>query len=369
MFQNEKEAAKSFNKSLYCDALIAYAKNVLNSCDSNAILITNGDNDTYPLLYAQSYLGIRKDVLVANMSLLSLPRFIEMLKRGLMDAKPAPISWDNEKIRMANSFIQLNRNKEEILPFSILLENIQEKKMQVDACKFYLLNEKKDTLLIDLSRKSYLLLGDVMVLEMIAQGGGKRPICFANTLNYNSMEHLKPYLALDGFVYKMADSIQVPNTDYLKMKIMNAHHFDVEKNYEKYTEVFDWAGTERLGYEAFNLAEMYIQSVAQVALGLIHKEENEKALELIEQSYQRIHGSGLKTISSDILLLQVYYEMDEIAKGNLLAKKILTDIQSHKLAQNLEPFSQSQSATESYIKEMLAYYVAEYKQTKAIFGK
>jgi hypothetical protein len=53
-------------------ALLFYNYNVLMSVDKDAILITNGDNDTYPLWILQDALGVRKDVMVINQSLILL---------------------------------------------------------------------------------------------------------------------------------------------------------------------------------------------------------------------------------------------------------------------------------------------------------
>ncbi|MGK2863584.1 MAG: glycosyltransferase family 117 protein [Chitinophagaceae bacterium] len=98
MLQQEWDDHDRSNKTLAPDL----ARNYLESCAPNAILFTFGDNDTYPLWYAQEVEGIRPDIRIINNSLLGIDWYINQLRRKINQADSVDVIWSEEQIEGHN---------------------------------------------------------------------------------------------------------------------------------------------------------------------------------------------------------------------------------------------------------------------------
>ncbi|PHI21709.1 hypothetical protein CEQ90_00010 [Lewinellaceae bacterium SD302] len=99
---NSQEVAENFIGQMpdtYGEHLKFAGKLLLESVPENGILITESDNDTYPLLYLQLKENLRTDVLVVNRHLLNVPRYVNMLRKGKQVGGALKLSTDDELVR------------------------------------------------------------------------------------------------------------------------------------------------------------------------------------------------------------------------------------------------------------------------------
>lgn len=187
-----------------------YAYNMLMSVDDNAVLFTNGDNDTFPLWYLQEVEGVRQDVRVANLSLLNTPWYVRQLKnQSSRTSEPLPISLPDEVIDDLRIERWVPRELELPVDRSALLTDMS------DNAGFVPLrdsSELESPMRWRLEGRPYdqdvnLLYGaDQVALNMImtnAQSGWERPIYFGVTVAPDGQLDLQDWFQLEGQAYRI----------------------------------------------------------------------------------------------------------------------------------------------------------------------
>jgi len=98
------------------------AQNFLNNLEPNAVLICNGDNDTYPLWYLQNVEGVRTDVRIINMSLLPTEWYSSVLLDKVMKSEPLPMTLTKKDLQTGKFGKMESRLTELVLVIWILVK-------------------------------------------------------------------------------------------------------------------------------------------------------------------------------------------------------------------------------------------------------
>jgi hypothetical protein len=182
------------------------AYNLLNSCAPNAIIFTNGDNDTFPLWYIQEVEGVRTDVRVVNLSLLNTDWYIYQLKHNQSNkSAPLPITFDedfymgerNASKQVARFTLELPVDKKKVVENGLVSaaeEGKVESPMRVNVA------------VRGRGEYTYLMKQDMMILNIlqnVAADGWQRPVYFANTVGPSSYIGLQDYFELQGMAYRI----------------------------------------------------------------------------------------------------------------------------------------------------------------------
>lgn len=246
-----------------------YASNFLESCDPNAIIFTYGDNDTYPLWYAQEVEGIRTDVRVVNLSLIAVDWYINGLRKRVNDSAPIKFTISEEAYRgeQRNALYPMQNTTEE-MPLNRALRIMGESHpvsaggqtfpSYLPSTNLYIPIEipraiqsgwvsETDTgnivtrIPVKLGKR-YITKDDLAVLDIIMSNIYDRPVYFSVTCREDKLMGLEDYTQMEGMGLKIIP-IRTPSNK--NMFIYGSGRMDVERTYDRVMNKWKWGNFDK----------------------------------------------------------------------------------------------------------------------------
>lgn len=347
-----------------------FGQNYLVGLPENAIIFTMGDNDTFPLWYAQEVENFRTDVRVCNLMYLQTDWYIDQMRQQAYDSKPLPIDWTSdryaglkgyyahimppsklkEQINNAVGDTSINydnyfdtkaftdtmaldqattimRTKDNYLPKNpygiesgvILPSAYFNAPINKDSVDWQSLGvDSADEFGIDLKNKNVIYRSDIMVMDMlnnINKDNWDRPIYYAMTIGEPPL-NLEGKSKMEGITYRITPS-EVKDEDRVNLDI----------TFDNVMNKYKWGGANdpRVYMDENNqrLARSFRYVFRELIDGLLAAGDSERALQALDKSSEVLPGSTLPRGTESISFVANYYDLGEKDKAEQIAKEIL----------------------------------------------
>ena len=338
---------------------VEMAKNYLNSVGQNGILVTHGDNDTFPLWYAQEVENIRPDVRICNTSLLGTDWHIDQMKYAVNESAPLDLTvGPRQYLYGTNEYVHIYDTRDSILLLSDVMrifkhpdakipltsgrnvDYIMSRKFAIpvnkeNVIKYGILDEKyadqiPEYIVLTMSPdKDYLTKPEIFMLDLLSNYQWDRPI---NLLSMGGDINigLKEYLMYDGFSYRF---VPIRN----KMKSTDIGFADPEDLYYKMKNVYTWDALKRTDYFA-DYQNFYTfcgvlsqrQLFTNVAKEMLKIGDKERAIEMLDMCQDCVPEEtfplditylGFSNEYMVVDMIETYYDAGAPEKALELAKK------------------------------------------------
>jgi hypothetical protein len=318
IYQNEEIAMQQIqDKNLYSDNYKMYAKNMLDSCDKDALLFTVGDNDTFPLLTYQAQNNYRTDVLIVNTSLLQSPQYILMMKEGILDSGGIPLSISSDFIKDRLSEVIANLNSIVTNKFNIA-ENFTNSYQVIPSSNF-VFQENKTVLKWNID-EPIIYRNQLVLLDIIATNNWKRPIYFSINNSYENYLGLSNYLQFEGVVYKLVSN----KGEVSKSEIGFITPSKLELNLNR----FQFNNKANLPVEERQLIMDYRLIYNRLASYYIKKNDTKKATLILDECI-KLFPNDKAYFSFDIVsIIENYYKLASFEKGKALQTQLFQNFKN-----------------------------------------
>lgn len=356
-----------------------YSYNILQSCAPNAILFTNGDNDTFPLWYLQDVEGVRRDVKVVNLSLLNTSWYILQMKNN------DPYNVGTININLSDEQIEQVRPVQwEAQQVTIPLPDPEKNK--TDLYEKYNVN---DSSVIKAGKITFTMnptlnfgnikavrVQDLMVRQIVLDNAWKRPIYFAVTCSNDSKIGLGSYLKMEGMASRLVPEkgiatngpFDLVNDEIIEMQITENYGYSKD-----YKPGFKFRGLNDpdifFDDNQTRMVQNYRNAFLALSLDYLKQNKNDLAELTLDKMEEKIPrnligfdrpeflayvGDIYLNAGAEDKAIKIYNEFEQSALANL--EKNPTDINSiQNLVQIYERTKQYGKAA-SFLERLSSYY-------------
>ena len=343
---------------------VEMAKNYLNSVGPDGILVTHGDNDTFPLWYAQEVENVRPDVRIANTSLLGTDWHIDQMKYAVNESSPLDLQvGPHQYLYGTNEYVFIQDRMDTVIPLSdvmrifrhpeakLMLTNdkevdyINSRRFSIpvnkeNVIKYGILDEKyadriPDEIVLTIPKdKQYLTKPEIFMLDLLSTYQWDRPLHLLS-MGGDINVGIKEYLMYEGFSYKF---VPIKN----KMKSTDIGFADPEDLYYKMKNVYKWDALKRTDYFV-DYQNLYTfcgvlsqrQLFVNVAKEMMKIGDTARAVEMLDMCQECVPEENFPLdmtylgFSNEYMVLDMislYYEAGENEKALELSEKITEDL-------------------------------------------
>ncbi len=265
-----------------------FGANYLNSMqrEGHPIILTNGDNDTFPLWYNHEVEGVRTDTRVVNMEYLQTDWYIDQMKRQAYDSPPLPISLSHEDYKEGRmEYVPIDTDSIAIGPATISLKG-----------------------------KKGLFKNELMVLDMLLQANWERPVYMSISMGSDILPFLRDHLVLEGLAYRIS-----PTATNQKI--------DVERLYDNIMHRFRYGGLSTKGIyvdeDVKRMANTHQLIMGVLIDSLLQRGDTKRALNVCHKWQKEMPQENVPYTEYALSMARCYYMARQTERGDEIVSTLL----------------------------------------------
>ena len=265
-----------------------FGANYLNSMqrEGHPIILTNGDNDTFPLWYNHEVEGVRTDTRVVNMEYLQTDWYIDQMKRPAYDSPPLPISLNHEDYKEGRmEYVPIDTDSIIIGPATISLKG-----------------------------KKGLFKNELMVLDMLLQANWERPVYMSISMGSDILPFLRDHLVLEGLAYRISPAA-------------TTQRIDVERLYDNIMHRFRYGGLSTKGIyvdeDVKRMANTHQLIMGVLIDSLLQRGDIKRALTVCHKWQKEMPQENVPYTEYALSMARCYYMAHQPEQGDEIVSNLL----------------------------------------------